>query len=108
MPVINCVGIAVDAHVVPSEVSTFPEVLGATNLTAEVPFPRITLSAVRVVAPVPPLATLNVPVVPFTIGSPVQFVSVPEDGVPRTGVVSVGVVIVGDVARTIPPEPVTF
>ena len=43
---------------------------------------------VLVVVPVPPRATESVPVVPFTMGSPVQFVSVPEVGVPRTGVVS--------------------
>ena len=46
------------------------------------------------------------PDTPLPIGSPVQLVSVPDDGVPRTGVVSVGLPIVGDVASTILPEPV--
>ena len=45
-----------------------------------------------VVAPVPPRATVNVPVVPATIGSPVIFVAVPLAGVPNTGVVNVGAV----------------
>jgi hypothetical protein len=46
-------------HVVPSDVRTLPLVLGATKATAEVPFPRITLFAVNVAAPVPPCATDN-------------------------------------------------
>jgi hypothetical protein len=45
---------------------------------------------VDVVTPLPPLATGNVPVVPPSIGRPVQFVRVPEAGVPRTGVIRVG------------------
>jgi hypothetical protein len=56
---------------------------------------------VEVVTPVPPLATDKVPVVPATIGSPVQLVKVPELGVPRTGVTSVG-----EVESTTFPEPV--
>jgi serine protease inhibitor len=56
---------------------------------------------VEVVAPVPPLATDNVPVVPATIGRPVAFVSVPEEGVPKAGVTKVGLV-----ANTTAPEPV--
>ena len=43
--------------------------------------------------PVPPLVTARVPVTPVFNGSPVQFVSVPEEGVPRTGVVNVGLVV---------------
>ena len=35
---------------------------GATTCTADVPFPKTTLLAVREVAPVPPLATGSVPV----------------------------------------------
>ena len=46
-----------DCQVVPSEVSTFPLVLGATKVGADVPLPRMTLLAVRVVRLVPPLAT---------------------------------------------------
>jgi hypothetical protein len=57
MPVTKLGGKAADVQVVPLEVSTFPEVLGATNPTAEVPLPRITLLAVSVEAPVPPDAT---------------------------------------------------
>jgi hypothetical protein len=62
----NCVGIAVDAHVVPLLVNTFPEVLGATNWTEDVPLPSITLLAVSVASPVPPLATGTMPAVVIT------------------------------------------
>ena len=48
---------AVDCHVVPLEVSTLPEVLGATKVGADAPLPKMTLLAVRVVRLVPPLAT---------------------------------------------------
>jgi len=48
---------AVDCHVVPLLVRTFPLVLGATNKGADVPLPSMTLLAVRVVRLVPPLAT---------------------------------------------------
>lgn len=48
-------------QVVPLLVKTFPFVPGATNVTAEVPLPRMTLFAVRVEAPVPPLATGTCP-----------------------------------------------
>ena len=58
---------------------------------------------VDAVTPVPPLATLKVPVVPATIGSPVAFVRVPDDGVPSAGVTSVGLV-----AKTSAPEPVSL
>jgi len=53
---------AVLCHVVPLLVRTFPLVLGATKLGVLVPLPRITLFAVNVVKPVPPLATPRVPV----------------------------------------------
>jgi hypothetical protein len=76
-------------------------VLGATNWTADVPLPSITLLAVSVANPVPPLVTGNVPVTPVVRGSPVAFVSVPEVGVPRIGVTKVGLV-----DRTLLPEPV--
>lgn len=57
-----------DIHVVPLDVNTFPLALGETELTALVPFPNITALAVKVVAPVPPFATVipvafHVPVV---------------------------------------------
>ncbi len=53
---------AVDCHVVPLEVKTLPAVLGATKLGVEVPLPRMTLLAVKVVKPVPPWSTPRVPV----------------------------------------------
>ena len=93
---------AADVHVEPLLVSTFPDVLGATNATALVPLPRMTLLAVSVAAPVPPFATGSVPVTPDVNGSPVAFVSVPDVGVPRIGVTSVG-----EVAKTAAPEPVS-
>jgi hypothetical protein len=51
-----------DVQLVPSEVKTLPAVLGATTCNAEVPLPKRTLFAVKVAAPVPPLATGSVPV----------------------------------------------
>ena len=81
---------ACDTHVVPLLVNTLPDVLGATVCTADVPLPRMTLFSVRVVAPVPPLATPSVPVMPVVSGSPVAFVRVKVDGVPRFGVVNAG------------------
>ena len=90
-----------DAQVVPLLVSTLPEVLGATNSGVEVPLPRITLLAVSVAAPVPPLATGRVPVTPVVSGRPVALVSTPEVGVPSRGVTSVGLV-----ESTVLPVPV--
>ena len=55
----------------------------------------------KVVAPVPPLATVKVPVVPPSIGRPVALVSVTEEGVPRAGVMNVG-----EVALATSPVPV--
>jgi hypothetical protein len=81
---------AVDCQVEPLEVNTFPEVLGATTWTADVPLPKTTLFAVRDVAPVPPLATGRVPVTPVVKGSPVAFVITPDAGVPKAGVTKVG------------------
>ena len=63
---------------------------------------RALIAAVVVVAPVPPLATGNVPVTPVDSGKPVQFVNVPDVGVPRIGVISVGLV-----AKTSAPDPVS-
>ena len=48
------------------------------------------------------MVAANVPVTPVERGNPVALVSVAADGVPRLGVVKTG-----DVARTIPPDPVT-
>ena len=78
------------------------------NTSAPVPVSSVTAAirlalegvARNVATPVPR------PDTPVLIGSPVQLVNVPDDGVPRTGVVSVGLPIVGDVASTMLPEPV--
>jgi hypothetical protein len=51
---------------------------------------------------VPPLITDRVPVVPATIGNPVAFAKLADNGVPRTGETSVG-----DVANTKFPVPVS-
>ena len=53
---------AVDCHVVPLDVNTLPDVLGATACNADVPLPSNTLLAVNVGRPVPPLPTATVPV----------------------------------------------
>ena len=93
---------AVDDQVVPSDVNTLPEVLGATNVGADAPLPRMTLLAVRVVKLVPPLATGSVPVTPVVSGKPVALVKTRAVGVPRAGVTSVGLV-----ANTATPVPVS-
>ena len=59
--VLNPAAGVVDAHVVPLLVSTLPDDPGATTCTADVPLPKMTLLAVKLVAPVPPLATFKVP-----------------------------------------------
>jgi hypothetical protein len=79
---------------VPLLVNTLPTVPGATNVGADVPFPKMTLLAVRVVRLVPPLATASVPVTPVVNGRPVTLVITPDAGVPSAGVVSVGLVSV--------------
>ena len=93
---------AVDDQVVPLDVNTLPEVLGATNVGADAPLPRMTLLAVRVVKLVPPLATGSVPVTPVVSGKPVALVKTRAVGVPRAGVTSVGLV-----ANTATPVPVS-
>ena len=50
---------AEDVHVVPLEVNTLPLEPGATNVGADAPLPKMTLSAVKVVRLVPPLVTGN-------------------------------------------------
>jgi hypothetical protein len=45
------------SQVVPFEVKTFPEAPGATKVGALVPFPKMTLFAVKEANPVPPPAT---------------------------------------------------
>ena len=82
----------------PSLVNTLPTVPGATNVGAEVPFPKMTLLAVRVVRLVPPLATGSVPVTPVVNDKPVTLVITPDAGVPSAGVVSVAPVSVGVVS----------
>jgi hypothetical protein len=53
---------AADVHVVPLDTKTLPFVPGATNPGVEVPLPKMTLLAVKVVRPVPPWSTPRVPV----------------------------------------------
>lgn len=67
---------AVDCQVVPLLVRTFPLVLGATKVGEEVPFPKMTLLAVRAVRPVPPSATGTVPLEMYTASQPVFNVGV--------------------------------
>src|SRR5689334_16614592 len=50
------------AQVVLSDARTLFPLLGAANATADVPFPRMTLLAVSVLAPVPPFPTGRMPV----------------------------------------------
>jgi hypothetical protein len=57
-------GGAADCQVVPLLVSKFPDAPGATAWKVDVPLPSRTLLAVKVAAPVPPLATGKVPVTP--------------------------------------------
>jgi hypothetical protein len=85
---------AAEVQVVPLEVNTLPEVLGATNKGELVPLPRMTLLAVRVARLVPPFAIGNVPVTPVDKGRPVALVKVPLAGVPKTGAVNTGAVSV--------------
>ena len=68
---------------------------------AQVPSPRQNVEAE---APVPELrfVTGRLPVTPVDNGRPVALVRMPDDGVPRAGVTKVG-----EVARAIPPVPVT-
>ncbi len=66
-------------------------------------FDKTTLpEPVEDVTPVPPLDAGSVPVVPPSIGKPVAFVNVAEEGVPKAGVTNVGLV-----ANTRAPEPVS-
>ena len=59
-PVGICAAGAVLVQVVPLDVRRLPDEPGATKLGEEVPLPRITLFAVKVVAPVPPEVTSSV------------------------------------------------
>ena len=54
---------------------------------------------------VPPRAIVNVPVVPATIGKPVAFVNVANEGTPIFGVVRIGFVL--RVTEPVPVEDVT-
>ena len=77
---------------------------GATACNALVPLPNKTLLAVKVAAPVPPLATGKVPVTPVVNGSPVKLVATPDAGVPNIGYVKVGDVSVLLVKVSIPAK----
>ena len=119
---------ATEVQFVPFDVNTLADVPGDTNCTADVPLPITMLLAVRVLAPVPPLATGSVPVTlavrltkvadvvpvpplatgkvpvtPVVRGRLVAFVKTIADGVPRAGVVSTGLV-----ENTTLPVPVSL
>jgi len=83
---------AVDTQVVPSEVKTLPDVPGDTVFKADVLLPNKTPLVVKVLAPIPPFPTGNVPVTPVVRGNPVALVKTIADGVPRAGVVRIGLV----------------
>ena len=90
---------AVDAHVVPLLVKTLPNVLGATNVGADAPLPKMTLLAVKVVRLVPPLATGSVPVKVETVG-PARATAAP---LPAPSVTIIALVPVATVTEA--PEP---
>ena len=94
---------ATEVQFVPLDVNTLADVPGDTNCTADVPLPITMLLAVKVTAPVPPLATGKVPVTPEVNGRPVALDSTAADGVPRLGVVSTGLV-----ENTTLPVPVSL
>jgi hypothetical protein len=60
-PALNELTAAVDVHVVPLDVITFPDAPGESPRTAPVPFPISAALDVSVVLPVPPFATGRVP-----------------------------------------------
>jgi len=80
---------AVDVQIVPSDVRTLPDVPGDTVFKADVLLPNKTPLVVKVLAPIPPFPTGNVPVTPVVRGSPVVLVRTPDAGVPSAGVTSV-------------------
>ena len=73
----------------------------AIDLPVDAP-PRAVRAAAAVLAPVPPLAILNTPVVPVDKGSPVALVNTIYEGVPIFGVTKTGLV-----ENTILPVPVS-
>jgi hypothetical protein len=73
---------AVDTQDVPSLVSRLPEDPGATNVGADVPLPKMTLLAVRVVRLVPPCAIDNGVVSPDRL---VMFEFAPAVAYPAAG-----------------------
>jgi len=103
LPVVKPGAGATEVQFVPFDVNTLADVPGATNCTADVPLPITILLAVRVLAPVPPLATGRVPVTPVVRGRPVALDSTAADGVPRLGVVRTGLV-----ENTTLPVPVSL
>jgi hypothetical protein len=89
-------------HVEPLDVSTLPDEPGATNVTAEVPAPKITLAEVRVDAPVPPLATGSVPVI--LVAALTKVVDV--DPVPPLAIGKVPVTLDAKLTKVVDVEPV--
>lgn len=72
---------AVLCHVVPFEVRTLPDVWAPRPERHSCRCPGWTLFAVKLVAPVPPLPTAKVLVIPVVSGRPVALVRMPEAGV---------------------------
>jgi hypothetical protein len=64
-------------QVVPLLVSRLPLLPGATKLGVEVPLPRMTLFAVNVPKPVPPFATVKVPVWSDRLSDPTKTFALP-------------------------------
>ena len=86
----------------PVSSESWPEMPAEVVIAVKAPAPLPTRIPVRVVTPVPPLATGRVPVTPVVSGKPVAFVSTKAVGVPSAGVVSVG-----EVPKTATPVPVS-
>jgi hypothetical protein len=99
-------GAAPLVHAEPLDVSMFPEVPGATLVTADVPAPTNTAPLVKVAAPVPPWATVRAVVKPVTAEALIT--PVPEivtTGVPSLANANVPLV---SPAVDIPPAPVVI
>ena len=97
----------VEVQVVPFDTSKLPDVLGATKLTADVPFPKTTLLAVRVERPVPPSATAKsvIPVIePPVILTLLAFWVDIVPSEPVAAVIAVGVPVNDGDTEEIAPE----
>jgi hypothetical protein len=86
----------------PFDVRILPDEPGATNVTAEVPAPKMTLAEVSVDAPVPPLATGRVPVILVAAFTKV----VDVEPVPPLAIGSVPVTLVAAFTKVVEVDPV--